>query len=268
MYVDDLHDVIVCGGVEIRGLKASAIPRKKPAGDPVLEEYKFVPFTDKAETSLPEIIRLSTHICLENYSGIKVRTVELIEEADQVSFANVLSTWISEALGDMPLIQADITILSTKKKFEDGTLPQNVSIVDPKKLSADGNALLAIGHRLLTKERADKLDALLPELRCGGFVLTREDVSDTKNVEDLAQNKGFDVILEKKYGSEAFILLKKREKLRERTLVIHVSNEKFDWVEKMRKTMTEELEKETAKNTKIIFVGQGDFENGIFSLSI
>lgn len=34
--------MIKSGGVEIRGLKASAIPRKKPLGEPVLEKYKFI----------------------------------------------------------------------------------------------------------------------------------------------------------------------------------------------------------------------------------
>lgn len=38
-----LQGVIRAGGVEICGLKASAIARKKPAGEPVLEKHVFVP---------------------------------------------------------------------------------------------------------------------------------------------------------------------------------------------------------------------------------
>lgn len=36
-------DLIQCGGIEVRNLKASAIARKKPLGDPVLEKFQFVP---------------------------------------------------------------------------------------------------------------------------------------------------------------------------------------------------------------------------------
>lgn len=36
--------IIKSGGVEVRGLKASAIPRRKQLGEPVLEKYQFVPY--------------------------------------------------------------------------------------------------------------------------------------------------------------------------------------------------------------------------------
>ncbi|OXU25389.1 hypothetical protein TSAR_001850 [Trichomalopsis sarcophagae] len=266
VYYSKLHDVIVSGGIEIRGLKASAIARKKPAGDPVLEEYKFVPFVDRAEVSLREISRLSTHIGFENHQGIKVKTIEFIDETDQVPTDKLLSPWFSESLGDLPLIQADIGIVSTKHKTKDDTLPANVQLVDPKKLTADGTSLLAVGHRLLSNDRAENLKLLLAEVKQGGFVLSREDIDGTKNVEQAAQAKGLRVILEKKSGKELFVLLRKQVKPRERDVVIKVDNDKFDWVDKMRETMSAELEKETATNTKIIFVGQGDFENGLMGL--
>ncbi|XP_001605700.1 fatty acid synthase [Nasonia vitripennis] len=266
VYYSKLHEVIVSGGIEIRGLKASAIARKKPAGDPVLEEYKFVPFVDRAEVSLREISRLSTHIGFENHQGIKVKTIEFIDETDQVPTDKLLSPWFSESLGDLPLIQADIGIVRAKHKTKDDTLPANVQLVDPKKLTADGTSLLAVGHRLLSNDRAENLRLLLAEVKQGGFVLSRENVDGTKNVEQAAQAKGLRVILEKKSGKELFVLLRKQVKPRERDVVIKVDNDKFDWVDKMRETMSAELEKETATNTKIIFVGQGDFENGLMGL--
>lgn len=36
-------DLIQCGGIEVRNLRASAIGRKKPLGEPVLEKFQFVP---------------------------------------------------------------------------------------------------------------------------------------------------------------------------------------------------------------------------------
>jgi len=36
-------DLIQSGGVEIRGLHANVIAKRKPLADPVLEKYTFVP---------------------------------------------------------------------------------------------------------------------------------------------------------------------------------------------------------------------------------
>lgn len=249
--------------MEIRGLQASAIPRKKPAGDPVLEEYKFIPHFDRSNVSLPEVARLSTHISFENSSGIKVKTIELIEEDDKVSFNDLLSPWVSEALGDMPLIQADVGIYGTNLKFEDGTtIPPSITTGDIKKVAVDSNALLAVGHNLLTSKRLENLTLLLQALKEGGFILSREN-KDLKDVENLAVAKGLDVLLEKTSGKELFVLMRKLVKVPEKSLVVHVNNQKFDWVETMKKTLSTEVEKESAGSTRILFVGQGDFENGI-----
>jgi len=43
VYVYKQIDLIQCGGIEVRNLKASAIARRKPLGDPVLEKFQFVP---------------------------------------------------------------------------------------------------------------------------------------------------------------------------------------------------------------------------------
>ncbi|KAK0156666.1 hypothetical protein PV328_012460, partial [Microctonus aethiopoides] len=50
------YDLIVAGGVEIRGLKASAISRRKRGDDPVLESYKYVAHRDRAKMSLKEAV--------------------------------------------------------------------------------------------------------------------------------------------------------------------------------------------------------------------
>lgn len=43
VYVYKDVKIIASGGIQIRDLKASQIPRRKPLGDPVLEKYTFVP---------------------------------------------------------------------------------------------------------------------------------------------------------------------------------------------------------------------------------
>ena len=254
--------VLVSGGIEIRGLKASAISRRKPAGDPVLEEYKFVPYMDKAETSLRDIIRMSTHIGLENHLGIKVKTLELIEEEDKVDPEELLSPLIVDALGDMPLIQADVGIIGRDISFEEGVLPPNVSVTDVKKVTGDPNTLLVAGHHLFTPNRTDNLNLLVGYLKDGGFLLTREDEAQSKNIEELVQSKGLHLIMQKKNGNQLLVLLKKREKLAKKMVVVHINNDTFDWVDEMKKVMTDVLEKETPGSTRVIFVSERSFESG------
>lgn len=43
VYVYKEIDLISCGGIEVRNLRASAITRKKPLGEPVLEKFQFIP---------------------------------------------------------------------------------------------------------------------------------------------------------------------------------------------------------------------------------
>ncbi|XP_014204160.1 fatty acid synthase-like [Copidosoma floridanum] len=267
VYVDKLNDTIVSGGVEIRGLKSSAIPRRKPAGKPILEEYKFVPFVDAGEASLREVAKVVSQIAVENHMGIKVKTVELISEPDKISPKDVISPLIVESLEDMPLIQAETIILSTKSKFsEEFALPPSISIVDPKKASADANSLMVVGHRLLTDTLADNLGLLLREVKPNGFVLTRENASDASKLDQLAQSRDLTVVLAKRHESHVFVLLRRQEKLRAQIYVVHVNNEKLDWVDDMRKVMAEALKNENTANSRVLLVGQGNFENGLMGL--
>lgn len=43
VYVYNYLEMIKAGGVQIEGLKASVIARRKPLGEPVLEKYQFFP---------------------------------------------------------------------------------------------------------------------------------------------------------------------------------------------------------------------------------
>lgn len=43
VYVYKEVDLISSGGIEVRNLRASAIARKKPLGEPVLEKFQFIP---------------------------------------------------------------------------------------------------------------------------------------------------------------------------------------------------------------------------------
>lgn len=93
--------IIQSGGIEIQGLKASAIARRKPLGMPVLEKYVFIPNSEPESLDFNTALRACIHIVLENQLGSCVKTIELLDP-DTVP----LSPTLAHILEDLPLIQA------------------------------------------------------------------------------------------------------------------------------------------------------------------
>ena len=102
---NDLN-IIQCGGIEVRGLKASAISRRKPLGEPVLEKHVFVPYKEPVDLDLNSSLRACMHIVLENLQEIHVKTVELYREN-----VPIVSSELALILGDLPLIQASTDLI-------------------------------------------------------------------------------------------------------------------------------------------------------------
>lgn len=249
-------EIIISGGVEIRGVKATAIPRRLSAGDPVLEEYKFVAHRDKAQVSLKEAIRLSTQIALEYHQAIHVKTIELIDDSDKVTADKLVSPMLIEILGDLPSIQMKVYLSAPSNHF-DNSLPSNV-ITDMNKLSREENILLATGIGLLSRDKKHQLEQILPKLKNGGFVLTREKSSKLENPSILSKH-GLDVILEKNTGEESIVLLKKKKKqLFRKTEIIHVNNDEFTWLEKLNSFTNAET-----TDMRVILVSEGDLKSGL-----
>ncbi|XP_011685782.1 PREDICTED: fatty acid synthase-like [Wasmannia auropunctata] len=253
-------DTIIAGGIEIRGIKASQINRRKLAQDAVIEEHIFIAHYDRAEISLNEAIRISAQLVLEDHQIIKVKAIELVEDDDDISLEYLSSSLLIEAFNDMPLIQTNITLLTSPNRFNSSDLqiPQNISIADLNKAYKDDNVLIVAGFNLLTK-RQTSLERLMPFLKEGGYLLTREkcDVTDyTKYLQQYELN----VILEKRTDKETIVLLK-RKVLIEKRIVVYINNNNFNWLEDLKSLVSDENKLE--KNSRIIIVGEKDLECGL-----
>ncbi|KAG5347678.1 FAS synthase, partial [Acromyrmex charruanus] len=251
-------DAIRAGGVEIRGMKATQIFRRKLEQDAVIEEHTFIAHCDHAKISLDKAIRLSAQLVLEDHQIIKVRAVELVEDVDDVELEYLSSSLLLEAFGDMPLIQVNITLLTSSNRFKPEDLPQNCSIKDIEQSSTDDKALIVTGFNLLTKQHAS-LERLLPFLGEGGYLLTREkcDITDYKKC---LQQYELNVILEKRTEKEIIVLLKKKVLIKERT-VVYINNNNFNWLENLKLLVSDKNKFD--ENSRIIIVGEGDFECGL-----
>ncbi|KYM97697.1 Fatty acid synthase [Cyphomyrmex costatus] len=250
-------DTIRAGGIEIRGFKATQISRRRLAQNAVIEEHRFVAHCDRAKISLNEAIRLSAQLVLEDHQINKMEAAELVEDVDDVELQSLSSSLLVAAFSDMPLIQMNVTILTSSNRFKPEDLPQNVTIKDLKKLSFPDKTLIVAGYNLLTKYAS--LKRLLPFLRKGCYVLTREkhDITDYKNY---LQQYELNVILEKRTDTELIVLLKKKVFIEER-IVVHISNDNFNWLKDLKALVSDE--NKLNKNSRIIIVGERNFECGL-----
>lgn len=215
-------------------------------------------YRDRAQISLQEAIRLAIHIAIEYHQAIHVKTIELIDDSDNVTANELASPILTKILADLPLIQANVLLTASPNRFDDDVLSPNVTSIDS--LSNEENALLAIGIDLLTKNKSDQLEQILSKLRNGGFVLTREKLPKLENLSTLSKYN-LDVILEKNTSTESIILLKKKDQPIQKTEIVRINNNEFTWLEKLNSIMN--MENKTIDNTKIILVGEKDSDCGL-----
>ncbi|XP_034946083.1 fatty acid synthase [Chelonus insularis] len=266
VYCDKTLDLIIAGGVEIRGLKASAIARRKPGGEPVLESYKFIAHRDQTEVSLKEAIRIATHLALENHQGIRIKALEHLGVNEKYSVQDLILSSISNVLEDIPLIQADLNIvLSTENPFTENDVPSKINITEVKKLPPETNALLLVGRNLLFNEKNTILTELLLSVKDGGFILTLESMN-IQDCDEVTKKHNLDIILEKVVNNSTFLLLRKRDKLPKRSVIVNIKHNTFSWVDELKDTLKTEVERESGSGARIIIVSEKNFESGLLGL--
>ncbi|XP_072750344.1 fatty acid synthase-like [Anoplolepis gracilipes] len=258
--VYDNFETIVSGGIEIRGLKATSIFRRKPTGNPIVEEYRFVAHCDGAEISLHEGIIISMHLVLEYHQTTKVNIIELIEDDDEIMIEELASPLFLEVVDNLPLIKPNINLITRTDRFDSITLPPKIKISQSAKLSKDDNAILVAGLNLLTNEKSEILKEILSALKNGGFLLTRGQ-SLTRNELTNAKRHDLEIVLEKRTKIEHIVLLKKRESSKKKTEIIFVNNYEFSWLEQLKSILN--IENNVAR---IILVGEKDSECGLIGL--
>uniref|UniRef100_A0A1A9W883 Fatty acid synthase n=1 Tax=Glossina brevipalpis TaxID=37001 RepID=A0A1A9W883_9MUSC len=109
VYVDRKYDRIISGGIEIVGLHASAVQRRKSPGIPVLERYQFVSHFPAPAFSLQDAIRICVQLALENSTVTKIKAVEVDTDGRYPIIENFM-----EAIEDLPVVTGDYLFLSSQ----------------------------------------------------------------------------------------------------------------------------------------------------------
>ncbi|XP_076382068.1 fatty acid synthase [Megalopta genalis] len=266
VYMYTEYDAIISGGVEIRGLKANAIQRRKIMADPVLEEYKFVANRDKAETNPEEMVILSSQVALESSLLTTPKIVELIDRDDNLSTEEVLTPTILKVLGDLPMIRPKMMLAATSGRYENLSDLDKITVVEPNKLPEDGSVLMAVTYDILTEKRQHYLDQLMMSIVDDGYILTRETTINNDTYLYLREYE-LNVVLEKSYKGQTLLLLKRQEKPPRNTEVVYVNNNEFSWLNKVKEVLqAQEGKKTNERDTRLVVVAEGDLENGALGM--
>jgi fatty acid synthase len=226
------------GGIEIRGLTAKSISKKKPRLEPVLEKYEFVP--NQEWLDLTQLIRVNIQIILENSLETQFKAVEIPEGSDEI-----LSPLVCKVLDDVPVVTPDLTV-STKTVLD----PIPGVKIEQFVLTAESNLLLIIATKLL--ENPTSLRQVLNSLHPKGFVLTREQldlkIPDLDNIE---------VVTEYKTAKEKLILFKKSEDKIE-TKFVEVLSNNSEWLKQLQNFVKSEA--------NVVVYGQNHESDGLIGL--
>ncbi|XP_055698842.1 fatty acid synthase [Phlebotomus papatasi] len=239
-------NIISSGGVEIVGLHASPVARRRPPGVPVLETYKFIPHLPTPEMSKIDAIRTCVQLALENNPNFKVKVVEV----DTNESTEPIITFFQEALGDLPLVSTDLMYL-TAREIE----LQEVH-VENGKLSTQTNCMFVIASDCLANP--DFVEKSVVSLTENAYLVTRE--SKDLHVEDIKIPPGFQLILSIPTEDETIVMCHRlRRKLIGNPTVVKISMEdtKYEWLNKIRAAM---------KTGPVTLVSEGEPTSGIIGL--
>jgi fatty acid synthase, animal type len=218
-------NILRSGGIEIRGLQASPVSRRRPPGVPVLETYQFVSHLPTPFLSKTEMARFCVQLALENMPTNKVLSVEV----DSNDAKNVMSEYLGQALGDLPLVTAELNYLTSRPVTSTGV------IVEDAKLSAFKNCLFVIKTNCL--EDAAFLDLATSYICEGGFLIAREpNEIKIKILNQLPVQ--YTLIAIVPTDEETILLLQfHKKKFQNHHQVFKVTTNNYDWIEPLKEAI-------------------------------
>ncbi|XP_059474548.1 fatty acid synthase-like [Neocloeon triangulifer] len=262
------HEVLQAGGVEIRGVQASVIARRKPKADPLLETYQLVPYRPADVLSDSAALRVCAHVALENSMACaKLKVVEWVPPIE--TNANCLLTLkLPTIFADLPMISAEITLFGAgavlTETLTDGNMLSGVTLDERRGIPRDSAAnLMTCGEGstmlLLPEVFADAVAATLPR----GFIILQLKKDEWKDAEAKLQNLGCLVISVVPFNDEdnedeeegVFVLARKMEssaaqpdEVKGKDWVIHIPESqinfgenlggaKFEWVGELQEAL-------------------------------
>lgn len=235
------------GGIEICGLSASAVGRRRMAADPVLETYKFISHIPTPILSSNDAARFCVQLALENILTIKVKCVEIDSNDEREPFISSLF----DALSDLPLIMSECNYLTSREL----DLPR--IIVEDKPLSSHSENLFIVKSNCLTD--ISFLTEAAEKLQNKGFLVCREECDiSLESVQSLSKNYQLIAVIPTEH--ETIVLIQhNRKKLEVMPKIFKILNEddNYEWIEDLKKLI---------KAGPLIVYAQNETDSGILGL--
>ena len=221
--------ILRCGGIEIRGLKASAVSRRRPPGIPVLESHKFVPHLPTPMLDKVNTAKFCVQLALENNPTLKVKCVEIDGNDDK----EPLCSFWAQAAGDLPLVTSEIHYLTTK------TLNLGEVVVEDSQLSAHNKCLFIIKANCL--EDSKFLESVVQRMDDTGYIISRESTQfNFKHFNQLPTN--FKLIAIIPTEDETIVMLRYTKTLVtsiDKFVKIQSNDENYEWLQELDKSIKE-----------------------------
>lgn len=239
------NKIIQAGGVEIHEFEGMAVNRRRPAADPVLEAYKFIPhFPSTPTLSNIDMAKFCVQLLLENTPTVRLVSVEIDGDDNRES----LSDFIFRGLNDLPMITSDMNYLTTKKVEMD-----NVTVIDDKQLSDFEKVNLVVKSGCMND--SEFLKVAKNVMSEGGFIMSRE-APDTKL--PVAVPEGLQLVAVIPTEQELVLVLRfPKEELKPPTKVIQITPNVEDWLEPLKLAV---------KSESVVIYAENDKTSGILGL--
>ncbi|KAB0791242.1 hypothetical protein PPYR_03042 [Photinus pyralis] len=237
-------DTVSSGGVEVKGLTINAISKRKLLCEPVLEEYRLVPYEGRLD--LTEALRVNAQIILENTTRDWFNSLEVMDDAQGLV---PITPILQQALEDEPLTRPHLVILSNRE-FEF----KNIEVKDQNLFEQPNDHVLVIISNAL--QRPLVLKESLTVLKEGGFLLSREDADYHHNPENTR-----DVDIISVYGTEieTLVLLRKQTPRSDLSIVDLSNVESSAWLPILQAVVQDD--------NNIMLVVQDDSSSGVMGLA-
>lgn len=232
-------NVVKCGGLDIRGLNPSIVPRRLNHKQPTLEKYQFIPyFTNKLKNfqlNETQILTIFTHIITQNAASkyLKINEVTFNRPVE-----SLLSTTLKSLFESEPLMSVDSTVVTfnpiNTKFLEEHNIKYSKTLGE--------NTDFAVCHDLLSQNDLGTLKTVLSSLAKGGFILLKE----SKIVSDVLDLTKIGLQTISCHSSEnTYVLLRKVAQEPTDHILIKIGLNDFSYVEILKNAMRESEEKGT-----------------------
>ncbi|XP_067011949.2 fatty acid synthase [Anabrus simplex] len=248
--INKLLGVLKTTGVEVRGIRASPIARRKPLGEPVLESYQFVPYSSSHTPvySLREALTIFVQVLIENSGIMRLNIAELPDEE-----LDLLSPLLLDVVGNLPLMQAEVKVFGTREEPRFTNVATEINVEPGELVNGQNNHMVVISSVM---NNEDLLKSAVASLHEGGCIIAREKLDVI-----LSENQsGIDVVADYVLENERILMLKKRHEFsssRDIT-VIQIREETLDWL-----PLIQAATKRIQAQKRIYLVAQQQPFNGI-----